>query len=160
MYRGINDFKKDYQPRTNIVKMRSIICLQTPRLFWVGGGTISLAYLMYMGLMILSGEKYRRELVIEVSAFEIEMAVEKIKSHKLQGIDQIPGQLITAGSRTIPLSSRNLKVLFGIRRKCVSSGRIRSLYLSIRKVMKQIAVRGICIYQLRAKFYTTSCCQG
>jgi hypothetical protein len=55
-----------------------------------------------MGLMILGGEKYRGEpLVTEVSAFEVEMAVEKLKSHKLQGIDQIPGQLNAAGSRTI-----------------------------------------------------------
>jgi hypothetical protein len=39
--------------------------------------------------------------VPEPSAFEIEMAIEKIKRHKSPGIDQIPAELITAGSRTI-----------------------------------------------------------
>jgi len=35
------------------------------------------------------------------SVFEVEMAIGKLKRHTLQGIDQIPRKLITAGSRTI-----------------------------------------------------------
>ena len=35
------------------------------------------------------------------SAFEVEMAVEKLKSHKSPGTDQIPAELIKAGGRTI-----------------------------------------------------------
>ena len=37
----------------------------------------------------------------EPSAFEIELAIEKLKSHKSPGIDQILTELIKAGSRTI-----------------------------------------------------------
>ena len=37
----------------------------------------------------------------EPSAFEVEMAIEKLKSHKSPGIDQIPAELIKAGGRTI-----------------------------------------------------------
>ena len=33
--------------------------------------------------------------------FELEMAIEKLKRHKLPGIDQIPAQLIKARSRKI-----------------------------------------------------------
>jgi len=44
LYRGINDFKKGYQPRTNIVKMTKVIWFQTPTAFWLGGGTISPRY--------------------------------------------------------------------------------------------------------------------
>jgi len=40
-------------------------------------------------------------LVPEPSAFEVELAIEKLKSHKLPGIDQIPAELIKAGGRTI-----------------------------------------------------------
>jgi len=39
--------------------------------------------------------------VPEPSASEFESAIEKLKSHKLPGIDQIPAELIEAGSRTI-----------------------------------------------------------
>jgi hypothetical protein len=39
--------------------------------------------------------------VPEPSAFEVELAIEKIKSHKSPRIDQIPAELIKAGGRTI-----------------------------------------------------------
>ena len=35
------------------------------------------------------------------SAFEIELATEKLTSHKSPGIDQIPAEMIKAGGRTI-----------------------------------------------------------
>ena len=38
-------------------------------------------------------------LVPEPSAFEVEMAIEKLKNHKPTGIDQIPAELIKAGGR-------------------------------------------------------------
>ena len=37
----------------------------------------------------------------EPSALEVELAIEKLKSHKSPGIDQIPAELIKAGGRTI-----------------------------------------------------------
>ena len=37
----------------------------------------------------------------ELRAFEVELAIEKLKSHKSPGIDQIPAELIKAGGRTI-----------------------------------------------------------
>jgi hypothetical protein len=39
--------------------------------------------------------------VPEPSAFEVELAIEKLKRHKSPGIDQIPAELIKAGGRTI-----------------------------------------------------------
>jgi len=39
--------------------------------------------------------------VPEPSAFEFELAIDKLKSHKSPGIDQIPAELIKAMSRTI-----------------------------------------------------------
>ena len=40
-------------------------------------------------------------LVPEPSAFEVELAIEKLKNHKSPSIDQIPAELIKAGGRTI-----------------------------------------------------------
>ena len=37
----------------------------------------------------------------EPSAFEVELAIEKLKNHKSPGIDQIPAEVIKAGGRTI-----------------------------------------------------------
>jgi len=40
-------------------------------------------------------------LVPEPSAFEVELAIEKLKSHRSPGINQIPAELIKAGGSTI-----------------------------------------------------------
>jgi hypothetical protein len=56
---------------------------------------------MYMELILWQAELYAAEtLVPETSAFEFEMATEKLKSNKSPGIDQIPAELITARGRT------------------------------------------------------------
>jgi len=70
-------------------------------------------------------------LVPEPSAFGIEMATEKLKGHKSPGMEHIPTELMKAGSRTIHCEIHNL-IVFGIR-----SGRSQSLYLSIRREIKQ-----------------------
>ena len=40
-------------------------------------------------------------LVPEPNVFDVELAIEKLKSHKSPSIDQIPAELIKAGGRTI-----------------------------------------------------------
>jgi hypothetical protein len=62
-------------------------------------------------------------LVPEPSAFEVELAIEKLKSHKSPGIDQIPAELIKAGVAQFAVRFINLSFLFGIRRNCLKSGR-------------------------------------
>jgi hypothetical protein len=47
-------------------------------------------------------------LVPEPSALEVELAIEKLKSHKSPGIDQIPAELIKEGGRTIRCAIRKL----------------------------------------------------
>jgi len=57
---------------------------------------------MHMGLIMLGTQKHTAEpLVPEPNAFEVELAIEKLKSHKSPGMDQIPTGLIEAGGRTI-----------------------------------------------------------
>ena len=47
-------------------------------------------------------------LVPEPSAAEVELAIDRLKSHKSPGIDQIPAELIKAGGRTICLEFHKL----------------------------------------------------
>ena len=64
-----------------------------------------------MGLMMLGRQKHTAEpLVTDPSAFEIELAIEKLKSHKSPGSDQIPAELIKAGNRTIRFKIHKLIV--------------------------------------------------
>ena len=51
----------------------------------------------------------------EPSAFDVEMAIEKLKRHKSPGIDQIPAELIKAGDRKI--RSEILKLINSILNK-------------------------------------------
>jgi hypothetical protein len=52
-------------------------------------------------------------LVPEPSASEIELPIDKLKSHKSPRIDQTSAELIKAGGRTICLEIHNLLLLFG-----------------------------------------------
>jgi hypothetical protein len=74
--------------------MIKVIWLQTPTVFWL---------LNVHGINdVRQAEVHTAEpLVPEPSLFEIELAIEKLKSHKLPGIDQIPTELIKVGGRTI-----------------------------------------------------------
>ena len=47
------------------------------------------------------GRHTAEPLVPEPSAFEVELAIEKLKSDKSPGIDQISAKLIKAGGRTL-----------------------------------------------------------
>jgi len=91
LYRGINDFKKGYQSRRNIVNdekgdlvadSHSIVARWRkyfPQLFNVHGVKD-----------VRQAEIHRAEpLVPEPSASDVELAIDKLKSHKSPGTDQI-----------------------------------------------------------------------
>ena len=78
--------------------------------------------------------------VPEPSASEFELAIEKLKSHKSPDTDQILAELIRAGSRTIRCEIHKLIISIWNEEELLRSGRSRSLYLSIRRAIKQIVV--------------------
>ena len=103
MYRAISDFRKGYQPRpdvandekgdlvadsySNVARWRNYFS-QLLNLHWVND--------------IKHTDIHTAEqLAPDPSDFELELAIEKLKSHKSPGIDQIPAELIKAGGRTI-----------------------------------------------------------
>ena len=81
LYRGNNDFKKGYQPRTDRVKDEEVMRLQTFTVFWVGGSTISLCYWMYVELMALDTQEMHKAepLVPELNVFDVQLVIEKTK---------------------------------------------------------------------------------
>jgi len=64
-------------------------------------------------------------IVSESSAFEVEMVIGKLKSHKSPGTEQIPAELIKAGSRAIRSVAHKLNNFSGKKRNCLSIGRSR-----------------------------------
>jgi hypothetical protein len=79
-----------------------VIWLWTPTVFWLGGSTIS-QLLNVHGVNDVRQTEINTEepLVPEPSATEVELAIDKLKSHKSSSIDQIQAELIKAGGRTI-----------------------------------------------------------
>jgi hypothetical protein len=63
-------------------------------------------------------------LVPELGAFGVELDIEKLKSHKSRGIDQIPVALIKAVVEKFVLRYIKLLFLFRIRRNCLWSARV------------------------------------
>jgi len=88
LYRGINECKKDYHPRTLIVKDEKGIWLQTPAPLLISGGTIS-STTVYTGVNdVRQTEIHTGEpLVSEPNVFEFGLAIENLKSHKSLSID-------------------------------------------------------------------------
>jgi len=103
LYRGINDFKKGYQPRTIIVKDEKGDLVADSHSIMTRWWNYFSQLLNVHGAKDVGQEEIHtaEPLVPEPSAFEVELATEKLKSHKSPGIDQIPAELIKAGGGTI-----------------------------------------------------------
>jgi len=103
LYRGINDFKKGSHPRTNIVKDDKGDLVADSHSILARWRNYFSQILNVHGVKdVRQTEKHTAEpLVPEPSASEVELANEKLKSHKSPGTDQIPAELIKAGGKTI-----------------------------------------------------------
>ena len=102
LYRSINNFKMGYQPRTSIVKDEKGDLVADPHSIvarW--RNYFSQPLNVHEVKDVRQAEIHTVEpLVPEPSAFEVELAIEKLKNHKSPGIDQIPAELIKVGGRT------------------------------------------------------------
>ena len=76
-------------------------------------------------------------LVPEPSAFEDEMAIEKIKRRKSPGIDQILAELVKAGCRTTGSEIHKLNHSIWNKDELPEEWKSRSLYQFTRRVIKQ-----------------------
>jgi hypothetical protein len=105
LFRAVNDFKKGYQPRTNIVKD------EEGDLITDCHNILASWRAHFSQLLNLQWINHTVEpLVPEPNAFEVEMAIEKLKRHNSPGIDQVPAELFRAAE--IAVRSINLLFLF------------------------------------------------
>jgi hypothetical protein len=168
-FRGTNEFKKCYQPGTNLLKLIILICLQIPTLFWLVEELLLLAAAVctyvhtYIHGVNDSGqtEMHTAEpLVPALRCFEFEIAIEKLERYKSRVI--ITLWQICSREEVIHcvLRSTNLLILFAIWKYCQNSGRNVSLYLFIRSVLKlTVVINEECIcYQAHTELYPTFVC--
>jgi hypothetical protein len=103
LYRGINDFKKVYQPRNIVVKDEKGDLVADSHIILARWRNNFFQLMNIPGVNdVRQSEIHTAEPIVpEPIESEVEMAIEKLKRHKLPGIDQIPAELIKAGGRTI-----------------------------------------------------------
>jgi hypothetical protein len=101
LYRDINDFRRGYQPRNNVVKdEKGDLVADSHSILARWRNHFSQLFNIHGVNDVRQTEVHTAEpLVPEPSAFEVEMAIEKLKRHKSPGTDQIPTELIKAGGR-------------------------------------------------------------
>jgi hypothetical protein len=138
LYRGINELKKGYQPRINIIKNGNGNLLADPQ------NVLNRWKNFFNQVLNICGVHNVRQMNIctakplapEPSLVKVEIAVGKLKSYKSPGTDQIPAELIKAGVKPYVLRYTNLFVLYGIRMNFHSSGRNLLLYQFIKRMIR------------------------
>jgi hypothetical protein len=103
LYKGTSEFKKCYQPRTNMVKEENGDLLADSHSILNRWTNYFCQILNVHGVNdVKQTEIHTAEpLVPEPSSSEVETAIEKLKRYKSPGIDQIPAELIQAGGNTL-----------------------------------------------------------
>jgi hypothetical protein len=103
LYRDIYDFNKGYQPTNNIVKdEQGDLVVDSHSILARRRNYFSQILNVHGVNDVRQAEIHTAELLVpEPSVSEIESAIDKLKSHKSPGIDQIAAELIKAGGRTI-----------------------------------------------------------
>ena len=164
MCRGINDFKKGYQPRTDIVKDdKGDLVADSQSILARWRNYFSQILNVHEVNDVRQTEIHTAEpLVPEPSATEVELAIEKLKSHKSPGIYQIPAEPIKAGGEKFCCEIHKHIISFWNKEELPEEWKELIIVPIYKKVIKQIIVvtRAYHFCQLRTKFYPTSCCQG
>jgi hypothetical protein len=160
-YRGINEFKKGYQPRINIIKDENGNLIADPQNVLNRWKNSSNQVLNVYGVHeVRQMDIHMAEpLVAEPSLVKAEIALRSLKRYKSLSTDKILFELIKAGGKYYGLRYTNLLVLvvYGIRRNCHSSGRNLLLYQFSKMVIRPIVItiEESPSYLLPTKFYQT-----
>ena len=90
MHRGISDFKKDYQPRTNIVQdEKDDLVTDSYTILTRWRNHFSQLFNVHGVSDVRQREIHTAEpLVLKTSAHEVEMGIENLRRHKSPGVDQ------------------------------------------------------------------------
>jgi hypothetical protein len=112
LYRGINEFKKGYQPRTKLVKRDRYDLLKDPN------KTLNRIYYCQLlnvpgaGVVKLNAMHTAELLVTGTRATAVEGVIGKLKIYKLPGVHQIPVELVQArGEKLLSEISELIKLI-------------------------------------------------
>jgi hypothetical protein len=103
LYRGINEFKKGYQPRINMIKEENGNLIADPQNVlnrWKNFFNQVLNVHAFYDVRQMDIHM-AEPLVTKPGLVEVEIAIGKLKSYKSPGTDQIPAELIKAGGETL-----------------------------------------------------------
>jgi hypothetical protein len=102
LYEGVTGFKKGYQPRTNIVKdEKGDLVTDSHSILARWRYHFSQLLNVHGVNAVRQTEIHTAEPVVpKPSAFEVQMAVQKLKKHKSPGTDQISAELINRITRS------------------------------------------------------------
>ena len=162
--KGINAFKRGYQHRTNLVKdEKGDLGADTYSIVARWKNYFSQLLNVHGVNDVIHTQIYTAEpLVSEPSAFEIELAIEKLKSHKSPGTDQISAGLIKAVGRTICGEIHKLIISVWNKEELPEECK-ESIIVLVYKMGDKTDCSNCMVYhfcQLHTKFYQPSCCQG
>jgi hypothetical protein len=110
LYRGINEFKKGYQPRTNLVKdERGDLVADSHKILSRWKNYFCELLNVHGAAGVKQTEMYTAEpFVPQHSSSEVEVAVGKLKSYKSPGVGKVPAQLFQTGGETLCLMIHKL----------------------------------------------------
>ncbi|PNF23216.1 hypothetical protein B7P43_G02735 [Cryptotermes secundus] len=110
LYRGINDFKRGYQPSSNLVKDENgDLLADSHNILNRWRNYFSQLLNVHRVSAVRQTEIHTAEpLIPDPSPFEVESAIAKLKRYKSPGSDQIPAELIQAGGEILRSKIHNL----------------------------------------------------
>ncbi|PNF18055.1 hypothetical protein B7P43_G06939, partial [Cryptotermes secundus] len=110
LYRGINDFKRGYQPSSNLVKDENVdVLADSHNILNMWRNYFSQLLNVHTVSDIRQTEIDTAEPIIpDPSTFEVESAIAKLKRYKSPGSEQIPAELIQAGGEILRSKIHNL----------------------------------------------------
>jgi hypothetical protein len=125
LYRGINEFKRGYQPRNNIMKDENGDLLADYHNILSRWKNYFSQLLNVQNVSdVRQIEVHTAELlVLGPSRLEVEIIIAKLKKYKSPSSDEIPPELIQAGGKILLSAIHKIIILFGIRKNCLISGR-------------------------------------
>jgi hypothetical protein len=114
LYRGINEFKKGYQPRTNLIKgERGDLPVDPHKVLNRWKNNFCQLLNVHAAGGVRQTEMHTAEpFVPQPTASEIEVAIGKLERYKSPGVDQIPVELIKAGGETLRSEIHKIKLIW------------------------------------------------
>jgi hypothetical protein len=113
MYRGINEFKRCYQPTRNLVRDENGNVL--------AGRTTLLLNVHSVRDVRQTGIHTAEPLVPDCSPSEVGTAVSEFNRYKTQSTDPLPAQMIQTGGETLRTEIHELTTSIWIRTNCLMS---------------------------------------